>query len=83
VERCRFRLARSNLSRWFGRVFNQLAASTSSPATCEEDVGPALLERFSDNGGLSGDTRAEKEGKVVSVGRPAVVAVLVVLEDAF
>jgi hypothetical protein len=64
-------------------VFNRLPASTSSPATREEAVGPALVERFSDNGGLSEDTRAEKEGKVVNVGRPAVVAVLEELEDAF
>jgi len=83
VERCRFRLCRSNLTRWFGRVFNRLPVSTSSPASSEEAVGPALLERFLDNGGLSGDTRANKEGKVVSVGRPAVVAVLEELEDAF
>jgi hypothetical protein len=83
VERCRFKLCRSNLSRWFGRVFNRLAASTSSPATCGEAVFPAFVKRFSDNGGLSGDTRAEKVGKVVSVGRPAVVAVFEKLEDAF
>jgi len=87
VERCKFKLCRSNLSRWFGRVFgrvfNRLAASISSPATCEEAVGAALVEHFSDNGELSGDTRAENEGKVSSVRRPTFVVMLGELEDAF
>jgi hypothetical protein len=63
-------------------VFNRFAASTPSPATCEPAVCPALVGRFSDIGGLSEDTRVENEGKV-NVGRPAVVVVLEVLEDAF
>jgi hypothetical protein len=42
-----------------------------------------FVKRFSDNGELSGDIRAEKVGKVANVGRPAIVAVLEELEDAF
>jgi hypothetical protein len=76
VERCKFKLCRSNLSRWFGSVFNQLVASISSPAIREQTVAAALVGCSSDSGKVSEDTR-----ELFDVGKTVFVVVLDVVLD--
>jgi hypothetical protein len=85
MDRCKFKLCRSNLSRWFGNVFNQLAVSMSSPAVCEYPVG-AVLSGFPSGNKVSGDTSGDMEGKLLCVVVPALLAPesrCGELEDAF